>query len=76
MIALEFLKELRDKYKCIPLSQRTRPFKEVSNSELRQWIIEGAVLFNGETMLWNEELDFNLFSLVFFPNSNSRTTIL
>lgn len=48
----------------------------VSNSELRRWIANGSVLFNSERVTWDEEVDFPVFSLVFFPKSDNRKTTL
>ena len=48
-----------------------------SNSELRRWINQGAILFNGESMKHDEPLDFPLFSVVLFPKSlKRRITVL
>lgn len=47
----------------------------VSNSEFRRWIQNKAVIINGETVEWNEPLDFPLFSVVLFPKS-SKVTLL
>ena len=48
-----------------------------SNSELRRWIQQGAILFNGERMEPNEPIDFPLNSVILFPKSDKkRITIL
>lgn len=46
-----------------------------SNSEVKRWLENGAVRFNGRTMKGKELLDFPLYSVVFFPKGN-RVTIL
>lgn len=54
-----------------------RPHQPMSVSELRRWIEQGAVLFNGERVTIKEIVDFPVFSLVFFPRSaNRRTTLI
>jgi len=47
-----------------------------SQSELRRWCQQGAVLFNTERVAWDEQVDFPVFSLVFFPRAKSRTTLI
>lgn len=42
---------------------------KASNSELRRWIQNKAVLFNSETVELHEEIDFPIFSLVLFPKN-------
>ena len=72
MNVLTFLNELRP---ALPMSVE-KPCTQATNSELRRWIKDGAVLFNGERVVWDEEVDFPLISLVFFPSGKRRTTIL
>lgn len=49
----------------------------MSNGELRRHILQGGILFNTERAQPNEEVDFPIFSLVFFPKSfNRRTTLV
>jgi len=72
MNALSFLNNLRP---AIPFSIE-KPCKPASNSELRRWMQNGSVLINGERVNWDEEIDFPVFSLVFFPNSPRRKTTL
>jgi hypothetical protein len=48
----------------------------MSNGELRRHIQQGAVLVNGERVTPQEEIDFPVFSLVFFPKSAARRTTL
>lgn len=44
-----------------------------SNSELKRWIQNKALLVNGETVEWNEPLDFPIISVVLFPKSGRVT---
>ncbi len=45
-----------------------------SNSELKRWLQNRAVIANGEALMWNEPMDFPLYSLVLFPNN--KVTLL
>jgi hypothetical protein len=72
MNALQFLNNLRP---ALPFSVE-QGCKPMSNGELRRHIEQGGVLFNGEKITINETIDFPVFSLVFFPHSNRRTTIV
>ncbi len=40
---------------------------EASNSELRRWILNGAVVVNGEKLKPDEPMDFPIISFVLFP---------
>ena len=72
LTALNFLNQLRP---AIPFSIET-PCKEMSNSELRRHMKQGGILINGEKVTPEEPIDFPVFSLVFFPNSEKRRTTL
>ena len=72
MNMLTFLNSLRP---AIPFSTE-KPCSLASNSELRRWCASGAVLINTERVTWDEDVDFPIFSIVFFPNGNRRTTIV
>lgn len=72
MNALTFLNSLRP---AIPFSAE-KPTTLASNSELRRWMANGSVLINTERVAWDEVIDFPIFSIVFFPNGNRRTTIV
>jgi len=73
MNALTYLNNLRP---AIPFSIE-KPCREASNGELRRWIKNCAVLINSEKVTWDEEIDFPVFSLVFFPSSKQcKTTII
>ena len=70
---LTSLKWLRQ-FDHLPMSVE-RPCTKASNAELKRWIRNGSVLFNGETVDVNEEIDFPIFSLVFFPKGKRKTTM-
>jgi hypothetical protein len=70
MNALSFLNSLRP---AIPMSVET-PCSQMSNGELRRHLTQGAVIINGERVTPNEEIDFPVFRVVFFPKSDRRRT--
>jgi hypothetical protein len=72
MNVLSFLNTLRP---AIPFSIE-KPCLLASNGEIRRWCQNSAVIMNGERVAWDEEVDFPVFSLVFFPKGNRRTTIV
>ena len=41
----------------------------VSNSELKRWLQNRAVIVNGEALAWDELMDFPIFSVVLFPKN-------
>jgi hypothetical protein len=65
MNAWEFLRNLHE-----VCSFQTREGKKVgkaSNSELKRWIMNNALIINAETVKWDEEIDFSIISVVLFP---------
>ena len=46
-----------------------------SNSELKRWIQNNVLQINGESVKWDEPMDFPIFSVVLFPKS-ARITLL
>jgi len=72
MNAMQFLNNLRP---AIPFSVE-QGCRLMSNAELRRHIQQGGILIKGERIQVNEEIDFPVFSLVFFPNSKRKTTIV
>lgn len=58
-------------------SKEGNKVSKVSNSELKRWIQNSALIINGEPKKWDELMDFPVFSIVLFPKSEKqRTTIL
>ena len=60
---------------AIPMSIEN-PCSAMSNGELKRIINQGGVLINGEKFDANEKMDFEVFSLVFFPKSLKRKTTI
>lgn len=78
MTALQYILSLRP---ALPMSAekpggKDKPCSAASNSEVRRWISDGTVLFNHEKCKPEEEIDFPIHSLVFFPRSKRRTTLV
>ena len=73
MNALQWLNSLRP---ALPMSIETHG-KLMSNGELKRHMQQRGVLVNGEKVTPDEQIDFPVFSLVFFPKSaNHRTTLV
>ena len=72
MNALQWLSSLRP---AIPMSIE-KLCQPMSNGELRRHIEQGGVIVNGERIGVDEEIDFPVFSLVFFPKSPKRRTTI
>lgn len=65
--AWDFLKDLHE-----VCSFQTREGKKVgraSNSELKRWIQNKALIINSETVAFDEDLDFPLISVKLFPKN-------
>jgi hypothetical protein len=72
MNSAQFLQTLRP---ALPMSVE-KPCTPMSNGELKRHIEQGGVLLNGERVSLTEEINFPVFSIVFFPRGNRKTTIL
>ncbi len=72
MNVLTYLNNLRP---ALPYSSE-KPSTLMSQSELRRHINSGAVTVNYERCTWDEEMDYHVHSLVFFPKSDKRRTTL
>lgn len=57
---------------CQFMSKET-PGKKASSSEIQRWIERGSVLFNGERVQFDEEIDFPIISLVLTSKNNTTT---
>ena len=65
MNAWEYLMDL---HSVCQFMSRERTGK-ASNSELKRWVKNQALRINGESMKWDEEIDFPVFSVVLFPKN-------
>jgi hypothetical protein len=50
--------------------------KPASNSALRRWLEQGAILFNSERIMPLDLIDFPIYSLVMFPKGKRRCTLV
>lgn len=73
MTLLDFLtKELL----CLPMSAE-RPCTIPSRAEVKRWIRKKSININGEfDHDPGEEVDFPIFTLVFFPKGKRKTTYM
>ncbi len=49
---------------------------KVSNSEVRRWLKNKAVVINGKAPLPTDEITLPIVELIFFPNGGRRTTVV
>lgn len=73
MKALDFLKYVKDKAHITFHSPRGR---EASNTELRDWLNQGAFTINGTKPKWDEEIEFPVSQFVFAYGKKTQITIL
>ena len=70
---LEWLNNLRP---ALPMSAE-HPCSIMSNGELRRHIKQGGILLNGRHISIDEDIDpRSVTSLVFFPRSHRKTTVI
>ena len=74
MTGWEFLRSLHDV--CHFQTREGKKVGRASSSELKRWLQNNVVLVNGESLKWNERMDFKINSVVLFPKSNGRITLL
>ena len=65
MTAWQFLRNLNEV--CHFQTREGKRVGSASNSELQRWIKNNALIINGETVKWDEPIDFPVFSVVLFP---------
>ena len=70
MTALEYLQFFQ-----VPSSREGDKLGKPSNSELKRWLLEGAVVINGAKPKHWDIITFPIEELVFFPSSPNRVTI-
>ena len=67
MNAWEFLRSLHEL--CSFQTREGKKVGKASSSELKRWIQNKAIIINGETVDWQEEIDFPVFKVVLFPKN-------
>jgi hypothetical protein len=77
MNSLDYLKLCRDESFGIPGMWATgdHQWVKASNSELRRRLNTGSVIINGTLPNWDDEVEFPVEQLVFFPKGR-RVTLL
>lgn len=72
MTAFEFILHLG----VIPMSIE-KPCTKPTNSEIKRWLNQSAVIINNQAAKPNDEIQFPVTHLVFFPKSaNRKTTVI
>ena len=67
MNAWGFLRDLHSV--CAFQTKEGKRVGRASASELKRWIQNNALMINGETVKWDEEIDFPIISVVLFPKN-------
>jgi len=76
MNTIQFLNSLKPALPLSPIKESNGTYKQMSNGDIRRLCEQSGVLINGEKVSPQEEIDFPVFSIVFFPKSaTKRTTI-
>lgn len=71
--ALQFLISLKPH---LPMTMNGNKPEEPSNSEIRRWLQQNAVIINGKKPQPGDDIEFPIYSLIFFPKSQkSRCTM-
>lgn len=65
MNAWEFLRGLHEV--CNFQTREGKKVGKASSSELKRWVQNKALIVNGETVEWDEQMDFPMWSVVLFP---------
>ncbi len=74
LTALNYLKCFKE-YGHLPMSVE-RPCTEATNSEIKRWLKSGSVIINGKRPNINDEIEFPITELVFFPKGKRKTTMI
>ncbi len=52
------------------------PCTEATNTEIKRWLKNGAVIINGKKPNVNDEIKIPITELVFFPKGKRKTTMI
>ena len=74
MTAYEYLKSFRE-WSALPMSIE-RPCTEATNSELKRWLKNSAVIINGKKPKPNDKIEFPITELVYFSKGKRKTTVI
>ena len=67
MLAYDFLKMLHEDW-CHFQTREGAKVGIASNSELKRWFLNGAVVINGDRAKWNDTVKFPIYSMILFPS--------
>lgn len=76
MTVIQWLKSLGCALPLSQIKEKNGSFRQMSNSDLRRLCEQKAVLINGNYVDPSQEIDFPVFSLVFYPKSKSKRVTL
>ena len=74
MTAFEYLKFIKE-HGYLPMSIE-RPCTEATNTEIKRWLKNGAVIINGKKPDVNDVVELPITELVFFPKGKRKTTMI
>lgn len=60
----------------VPMQFNGERAVKASNSERRRWLQNKSVIINGVKPNWDDQIEFPVTELIFFPKSNRRVTML
>lgn len=72
MSAWEFLIEL---HKLCSFTSREKSPARASNSELKRWLQNKAVVINQTNPNWDVKIEFPVTSMILFPKSDKKVTL-
>ena len=72
MKALEFIKQFDN----LPMMEKNCQPCKMSNKDKKRILEQSAVLINGKKPKPNDEIEFPVWQLVFFPNSDKKRCTL
>jgi len=73
MTAFEFLKHIKKNGYYLPMSTEM-PCTEASNAEIKRWLKSSSVVINSKKPNVNDEIEFPVTELAFFPKGKRKTT--
>lgn len=75
MTAYQYLKELNTRIYLPGAEMKDGKYRDVTNTQISNWLKQSAVLINGHTPGPTDEIHFPIWQLIFFPNGKRRCTL-
>lgn len=69
MTAFEFIKDLNEQFPCVPMFMNGNKPVKASNGQIKRWLDMNAVSINGNKPRANDEIEFPVKELTFFPKN-------